>query len=251
MRGQSNPRETKGAQEIKAQFGGLRMQNPQRDIQRFVRDVLRLKAEIIAEHFSPETLAEMTGIDLPTAEQKQLAGQVVQMVKNPKTAAIAEGPTWDDVMALLRNDPIRGFRIDVETDSTSIVDAQAEKQSRGEFLQALTLMVKEWLPAVQQGLIPPQLFKSILLFALRPFKVGRELEDAIDTIDQVVGQQQPDPRAEAQKAELESKVEQKEKDRQLKTQIKQADLQLRDREIGVRENVAAVDAAAKIGGMVA
>lgn len=83
MRGQSDPRETKGAQTLKAQFGSVRIQRQQQDVKRFVRDAYRILAELIAEHFTQETLAEITGIDLPTkAEQMQLQ-QKVQMLQQP------------------------------------------------------------------------------------------------------------------------------------------------------------------------
>src|SRR6185503_10647693 len=47
QRGASNPNETLGAQQLKAQFGGQRMMKRQRAIQKWVRDLLKLKAEII------------------------------------------------------------------------------------------------------------------------------------------------------------------------------------------------------------
>src|SRR5512139_95850 len=61
MRGSSNASETLGAQQLKAQFGSQRLQRRQRAVQRWVRDLLKLKAEIIAEHFEPEVLEQMTG----------------------------------------------------------------------------------------------------------------------------------------------------------------------------------------------
>jgi hypothetical protein len=50
-----------GAQKIKAQFGGNRLKKQQDKVQKWIRDTLRIKAEIIAEHFEPQKLAEMTG----------------------------------------------------------------------------------------------------------------------------------------------------------------------------------------------
>src|SRR5262249_26450044 len=56
MRGVSNPHETLGAQKIKSQWGSLRLQRLQREVQRYIRDLIRLKAEILAGHFQAETL---------------------------------------------------------------------------------------------------------------------------------------------------------------------------------------------------
>ena len=73
LRGASDPDETATAQRIKGQFGSLRLQKRQKRIQTFVRDLYRLKAEIIAEHFTREQLQDMTGIDMPLAIEKQQA----------------------------------------------------------------------------------------------------------------------------------------------------------------------------------
>src|SRR5690606_111717 len=48
-------------------------------VQEFVRDCFRLKAEIIAEHFTREKLSEMTGIDLPMQAEIDQARQQLQM----------------------------------------------------------------------------------------------------------------------------------------------------------------------------
>jgi hypothetical protein len=79
VRGQTDPNETFGAQKLKGQFGSLRLQARQREVKRFILDAYRMMAEIIAVHFTPETLAKMTGFDLPTAvEQQQLKQQIAQ-----------------------------------------------------------------------------------------------------------------------------------------------------------------------------
>lgn len=73
VRGSTDPRETKGAQQLKAQFGSMRMQSRQGDVQRFIRDCYRIMAEIIAEHFTVETLKEITGMQLAEPEQAMSA----------------------------------------------------------------------------------------------------------------------------------------------------------------------------------
>lgn len=73
IRGESDPRETAEAQGIKARFGTMRLQDRQAEVQRFARDLVRIMAEIIAEHFSMDTLRIMTGVQLPTRAQVQAA----------------------------------------------------------------------------------------------------------------------------------------------------------------------------------
>lgn len=61
MRGQTDPEETYGAQDIKQNVGGRRTRNRKDDFARFCEDLCRLLAEATAENFQPETLAEMSG----------------------------------------------------------------------------------------------------------------------------------------------------------------------------------------------
>ncbi|NKL57259.1 hypothetical protein [Rhizobium leguminosarum] len=53
----------------------------------------------------------------------------------PQLEQMMQQPTIDEVVQLLRNDSIRGFQIDIETDSTIEPDEDAEKQRRMEFVQ--------------------------------------------------------------------------------------------------------------------
>jgi hypothetical protein len=48
QRGQTDPNETLGAQQLKAQWGSLRLQEAQRDVQRYARDLYRLMADLMA-----------------------------------------------------------------------------------------------------------------------------------------------------------------------------------------------------------
>lgn len=61
MRGATEPDETLGAQELKAVFSTRRITPQQRDVARFARDILRLMAAVIAEHFSAKTISLITG----------------------------------------------------------------------------------------------------------------------------------------------------------------------------------------------
>lgn len=161
MRGSTAASETLGAQQLKTQFGSMRMSKRQRRVAQFVRDIVRLKVEIMVENFQPQTLEMMTGIDL-------------------------DQETYD----ILTNDLMRSFRIDIETDSTVTEDAQAEKQGRIEMVTAVTTFLKEVGPLVEAQIIPQNVASELLGFAVRGFKVGRSLED---TLDELSGSEE-DPR---------------------------------------------------------
>lgn len=80
MRAQSDPRETATAQATKSRWGSMRLQRRQREVQRYARDLMRIKAEIIAKHFNPSTLMLMTGVQMLTEEEKhsQMAALMAQ-----------------------------------------------------------------------------------------------------------------------------------------------------------------------------
>jgi hypothetical protein len=66
MRGATDPQETEGAQQLKAQYGGTRVKDRQEEIARFCRDIARLVGQVIAQYCSPATIMEMTNLKLPT-----------------------------------------------------------------------------------------------------------------------------------------------------------------------------------------
>lgn len=71
VRGASDPRETAAAQKIKGQYASLRLNDRQRAFARFVRNGIRLQAEVMATLFDPETLRQISGSDVPTQQELQ------------------------------------------------------------------------------------------------------------------------------------------------------------------------------------
>jgi hypothetical protein len=57
VRGDTDPHETKGAQQLKSQWGSIRLRDRQKEIARFARDLARIMGEVIADKFQPDTLA--------------------------------------------------------------------------------------------------------------------------------------------------------------------------------------------------
>jgi len=179
VRGASKASETLGAQKLKAQYGNLRISTRQNRFQRFIRDILRIKAEIIAEHFEPATLKLMTGIevlpDIAYAKAEQ-AGEL-------PAGAVSE-TTFMAACKVLKSDKLRGFKVSIETDSTVPVDREAEQEQRTAFVQGLAQFMQQAGPAVAQGMMPASVAREVLLFAVRGFKVGSELEDVLEQLGQ-------------------------------------------------------------------
>jgi hypothetical protein len=176
MRGATNANETLGAQKIKAQWGTQRLQDRQRGVQRYARDLIRLLVEIIAEKYDPMTLKLMTGMEVTP-----------------------------DMLQLMRLDGPRSFRIDIETDSTIAVDTEAEQSNLAELTQGLGTLMQAFAPMVQSGAMPMEAAKKIVSSVIRKFKLGREVEDALDmAAAQPAPQQGQDPAAQAAAAKAQA-----------------------------------------------
>ena len=99
---------------------------------------------------------------------------------SPDMMEMLQRPTWEEVCGLLRDNTLRGFRIDVETDSTIEPNDQEEKQRRMEFVTTIGEYIAKSIPAMQ---LVPQMTPVItqgLLFLVRGFRVGREMEETIE-----------------------------------------------------------------------
>ena len=199
IRGQVDPREKLGQSRLKGQFASLRLRERQGEMERFTRDVLRIKAEIIAEHFSPETLLSITGWDLSADAQMAQQAGVQEQEALPAGPRQFDMQKFEAAVALLKDDKLRGFRIDIETDSTVLEDRQAEQESRIEFLSAVTPFLQQAVPAAQQYPELRDMFAEMLLFGVRGFRAGRHLETVFEeAIDAMRGaqpnqQNEPDP----------------------------------------------------------
>jgi len=191
MRGASEASETATAQTIKSQYGSMRLRDKQKEVQRFARDIIRLKTEIVAEHFSPDTLVMMSNMNLPprpTPEQQAMAQQSGQQ--------LPPGPYLEDVIDLLRNDGLRGFRIDIETDSTILADQQQEKQLRTEFLESVGGFLQSAVPLGEQVPAMLPLLGQLLMFGIRGFggstrQLEQPFEDALAQMEKTASQPQP------------------------------------------------------------
>lgn len=164
IRGASNPNETATAQQIKGQFATLRLSQKQQEVQRFAKDLYELKGEIIAEHFSPETIALISNSDILD-------------------------PTVQEAILLLKEDKLRTYKINIETDSTIAIDEQLEKQKRTEWLESVgafiqqTMTIAQMLPSLTPALL------DMVLFTTRTFKAGRTLEEPLEAAFDQVKQQ--------------------------------------------------------------
>jgi len=233
VRGSTNANETATAQQIKSQWGNARLKRMQTNCATFIRDLIRLQAEIIGEQFQPETLASMTSLNFPTGEQKQQA-----MMQWQQQAAMAQQsgqqpppqpelpPSWDEIIQVLRDDKMRTFKVDVETDSTVASSIESDMKGLSDTMNSLNQVIQSFLPAVQMGALPIEALKEMLLTVTRRAKMGNAVEDAIDKIKQPPPppqeQQQPDNSAQVEQIRQQGEMQRHQAETQAKAQETQA-----------------------------
>ena len=205
VRGASNANETATAQQIKGQYASLRLKTYQDEVARFASQVLKIKAQIICQHFQPETIVKIGGAELLSPTDQQLVPQAIQ---------------------LLKDNPMRTFRIEIATDSMLYADEQQEKTDRVEFLQATSQFIEKAIQGAQAVPELTPLLMDLLKFGVQGFRVGRTLEGEFDTFADAEKEKQaqaqanpqppaPDPemikaQAEQQKAQMEAQIKQME-----------------------------------------
>lgn len=234
MRGSSQASETLGAQELKAQWGGLRIKRHQAEVARYCRDSLRIMLEIAVTRLSEETLKAMTGLPYPTGSEKEqmmLAVQQAQAMGQeipPDVQELVSGPSWAEILNLLRNDLSRSYRIDIETNSTVDLEATDDKQQIAELLNAISQFLSGVSPLVEQGVMPFEIARDMLLAVVRRFRFGPELEEQLKKMQPP--QPKPDPKAEADIKMKGLEIQEKEREGQRKEKEATMEMRLKERE---------------------
>jgi hypothetical protein len=160
LRGSSKAQETLGAQQLKANFGSLRLKSSQGDVAKFATDIFKLKAQVICKFYPPELIVQMSGVmNTPDGQDPQMLQAALEM---------------------LSNSTIRDFHIAVEADSLAQIDEQAEKQGAQEAIQAIGLFLREAIPMISQAPETLPMASEMLLFLVRRFRAGRGLESAVE-----------------------------------------------------------------------
>ena len=243
MRGDTQASETLGAQQLKSQYGSIRIKDRQSELVRVCDGILNIAGEIMSENFAPQTLLSMSQTDeLPSqddviAQHDQLMNQEIAQAVQQLEQAVAQGQppptrqqieqaklalqqkhqqeisevvTIEKVFGLLRSERVRPFVLQIATDSTIQPDENAEKQARNEFGAAFAQATTALAPLVQTAPAESADFVGEMLkFMMAPYRAGRPMEQAIDDFVESMKQrakQPPPPSPEQIKAESEAKA---------------------------------------------
>jgi hypothetical protein len=257
MRGATEAQETLGAQQLKSQYGSTRIRDKQQELVRIARDLVEITLEIITGHFSEKTIIEMSQTQLPTNEMKAQGLQMLQqqgmqlmqqaqqtgqppdqdqmMVLQAEMKKLQERPTTDQIFTFLQDNKARSFTLDIETDSTIMVDEMGEKQRRTEFVQALGSLIPQLATMVQTEPKMANVAAEILKFSTSAFRAGRPLDGAIDEMTEMMKAKSDQPKGddpETAKGKIQIQLEQMKQ-----TTIQQknaADIQLKQQELAMK-----------------
>lgn len=209
MRGDTDAAETAAAQGIKARFGSVRLRNTQEDVAIYASELLRLKAQVICNKFTDQTIIQMSSAAQLLPEDQAIVPQAIQM---------------------LRSNVVRNFRIEVDADSLVQIDEDAQKQDRVQFLTTMSGFLQQAVPAAQQTPELAPMLLEMMKFGISAFKAGKTLEGMFDStmeqlqksLAQQAGQPKPPP-IEIQKitAESQARMQEKQQGAQIDMQTEQ------------------------------
>lgn len=184
MRGASNPRDTLGAQKMKAQYSSVRLQLRQQEVSRFVGQILKLKCEIIARHFQPQTIFKKSSIDM--TESAKFAQPAIELIKNYEASE---------------------YRIEIGEETLSLADYNAERSLRTEYLTAVGQFISQAGQIMQEMPASAPYLLKMIAWVTSAFRGASDIETVLDEAIQQVSQPQPqqqgeDPMAEGQNAQM-------------------------------------------------
>lgn len=163
-------------QALRARKSSVNVQFLQDDFARFASDLQRIKAEIIARHYEPETIVKQSHMN--NSIDQQLIPQALQLIKNPGDAVWA---------------------IEIRPESIAMIDYAQLKSERTEYLTALSTYLQS---AQAAGKVAPSIgpmLMELLKWGLAGFKGSSEIEGVVDqAMDQLKKDQQAAQQAQSQ-----------------------------------------------------
>lgn len=170
MRGATDANETLGAQQIKAQYGSIRVRDKIDELQRIARDSGNIAGEIVAEKFSKETLADMSQMEIPSKAdvQKQLKAVTAEAKQalNDLTKQAEQAAQESQMMAQQSGEPV---------DTAAAEQQFAEQQSK---------IMEEFGPrieALNNAVVFDDVFNLIRDAKARKFSIDIETDSTILT----------------------------------------------------------------------
>lgn len=122
MRGSTVASETLGAQQLKSQYGSIRIRDRQDELVRVARDLTRITAEIMAENFDAKTMLDMGQMEIPNDAEiaKQTAPLKKQLTQLQREIQQASTDPEIKKMAAQAPDKAKAILAQAEQQATSL-----------------------------------------------------------------------------------------------------------------------------------
>lgn len=155
----THPREGVGTQQMKAEYGSIKIQTLQEELAQFATDVLELKAEIISKHCTTETLLAMANAEFIERADHQYIEPAIELLKN-----------WDQA----------ALRVKVRSESMAMVDYSRIRSERTEFISNMAMFMQSAAPLVALDQAVTPFLLEMLKWGMAGFKGSMEIEGTLD-----------------------------------------------------------------------
>lgn len=147
-----------GTNQLKAKFGSIRVQALQEEFARFASDLEELRAEVIAKHFSPESILKQSNAQFLPQPDLERIPPAIKLMQSPE----------------LR------WRVNIRPESIAMVDYAQLKSERTEYLTAMATYLQSASTMVKSvpGALPVLL--EMLKWGMAGFKGSNYLEGIMD-----------------------------------------------------------------------
>ena len=225
VRGASSDRATATEQRIKAQYASIRLDDMKSQVAQFVTDTLRIMGHLAVKFFPAEILVaqsnimqSMDGVNMlkeatpPAPPQPPMPAPGAPPGLPPPPGGMAgPGPGGPPVgpapmppqqdpqqmvilqaVQLLKSQTV-AFRIDIVAESLIVPELEDQRQQAGEFMTSMTQFLQQALPAVQSNPQMAPLMQALMMWSIRRFRVGRDIEGMIDAAMTKIATTPPPP----------------------------------------------------------
>lgn len=198
---------------LEARFASVRIQAMQDEFAKYATDLIRLRAEIVAKHFQPESIVEQSNIQFLPADQ-QYIGPALELIKNK------------DIL----------WRLEVKPESVAMVDYAQLKQERTEYITALATFLQSAAPLIEMEPDSAPMLLEMLKWGLAGFKGSDSVEGILDqaiakmnSAEKKPEEQKPDPeqlKAQAEQARQQFEMQKMKMQMQMEQSKQQHELQM-------------------------
>ena len=161
MRGQAT---TAGAtaheQTIKAKFGSVRLQSKQEEFARFISDTQKLRAQVIAKHFDPQTILKRANAEFLPDVDKALIPAALQVIKSK----------------------LDSYRIEVKPENVSLNDFSQLANESTQTLTAIATTMQAAAPLAQSAPEAMIFVAKAIQWSLSRIRGAKTLEGELDAI---------------------------------------------------------------------